>query len=206
MKYIIAVAICFSVSFSQAQLLKDFYSNKTQVVLLGLDFTQCKFIGREGFSNPDGLKNYAIKQWNKFFATEPQKYSMKDALGLSDKYYYNSINYFLKRNEEMVDTYTNVTDEPYEITLEQVKEDVKTYDTFEKEGLAVSFVVESFNKLENKVVIWVTFLSLPDNEVIYAEKMEGRPGGGSQVNFWARGVYDIVTQLEKRKKELSTLR
>ena len=206
MKYIIAVAICFSVSFSQAQLLKDFFSNKTQVVLLGLDFTQCKFIGRDGFGNPEGLKNYAIKAWNKFFATEPNKYSMQDALGLKDKYYYNSINYFLKRNEEMVDTYSNVTNEDYHITLEQVQENVKTYDTFEKEGLAISFVVESFNKLENKAYIWVTFISLPENEVIYAERMEGKPGGAGQENYWARAVYDIVTQLEKRSDELRSIR
>jgi hypothetical protein len=182
------------------QTIEDFYSNKTQVVLLGLDFTKAKFIGKEDFGNPEGLKNHALKNWNRFFATEPNKYSLQKAFGLSDKYYYNSINYFLKRNDELVNTYTIATDESYTLTNEDIKETVSSYSTFEKEGLAVSFVVESFNKLKNEAVIWVTYISLPDNEIIATERMVGNPGGAGQVNYWARAVYDIVTQIEKNSK------
>ncbi len=197
MKYILLFSSLLFLQTSWSQTMEDFFSNKTQVVLLGLDFTQCKFIGKTAFSNPEGLKNHAIKGWNRFFATEPAKYSLQDALGLKDKYYYNSINYFIKRNHEQVNTFRNVTDEDYELTPEQIAENVKTYTTFEKEGLAVSFVVESFNKLKSEAHVWVTFISLPDNEIIYMRKMIGKPGGGGQLNFWARAIYDIVTQIEK---------
>ncbi len=203
MKFILLLAISLIANCSYSQTMKDFFSNKTQVVLLGLDFTQSKFIGKNAFSNPEGLKNHAIKSWNRFFATEPRKYSLQDAFGLKDKYYYNSINYFLKRNKE-VNTYRNVTDEDFQLTKEQVTETVSTYTPFEKEGLAVSFVVESFNKLKGEAHIWVTFISLPDNEVIYMEKMVGKPGGGGQVNYWARAVYDIVSQIEKRADEFKS--
>lgn len=192
-------------SFSFGQKLADFYSNKQQVVLLGLDFTQCMFIGKDAFGNPEGIKNYSIKQWNKFFVTEPNKYSMQDALGLSDKYYYNSINYFISRNDKLVNTFRNVTDEDHSITPSSISENVATYETFEKDGFAISFIVESFNALKNEAYIWVTFIDVSDKTVIYTEKMTGRPGGAGQVNFWARAVYDIVTQLEERKEELRNL-
>jgi hypothetical protein len=201
MKFILALLFSISISCSFGQSMADFFTNKTQVVLLGLDFTQCKFIGKDGFSNPEGLKNHSIPNWNKFFATEPAKYSLQDALGLKDKYYYNSINYFMKRNED-VNTFQNVTDESYTLTKDQIIENVASYTPFEKEGLAISFVVESFNKLEAEAHIWVVYLSLPDNEIIYMEKMVGKPGGAGQVNFWIRAVYDIVSQIEKNVDEL----
>lgn len=201
MKTIFLLVLIFCGQISYSQEMPDFFSNKTQVVLLGLDFTLAKFIGPEGFPKENGLKNHSMKQWNKFFALEPGKYSLQDAFDLSDKYYYNSINYFLKRNESLVDISTAIIDVPYTITEEQVRENVKTYSTFEKEGLAVSFVVESFNKKTEEGTVWVAFLSLPDNEIIYMEKMVGKPGGAGQANYWARSIYEIVSQIEKRAKE-----
>lgn len=206
MKFFFTLLITLGLNCSYGQTMADFYSNNTQVVLLGLDFTQCKFIGKKLFNNPEGIKNYAIKQWNRFFATEPAKYSLQEAFGLKDKYYYNSINYFLNRNDQLVNTFQNITDEEYHLTKEDIIENVKTYEPFEKEGLAVSFVVESFNHLTNEATIWVTFLNVETKEVIYTEKMVGSPGGAGQVNFWARGVYDIVNQIEKRKEELRAIR
>lgn len=202
MKFIILLAalLSFQTSWSQSSM-EDFFTNKTQVVLLGLDFTQAKFIGKDGFKNPDGLKSHGIKEWNRFFASEPGKYSLQDALGLKDKYYYNSINYFLKRNDELVNTYRNITDEDHTITEEEIAANVATYTTFEKEGLAVSFVVESFNKLTNEAIIYVTFINLPENEIIHIERMVGTPGGAGQANYWARAVYDVVSQIEKRAEE-----
>lgn len=190
---------------SNSQTMEDFFNNKEQVVLLGLDFTQAKFIDKDAFPNPEGLKLHSIKNWNRFFASEPNKYSLQDALGLKDKYYYNSINYFLKRNEAMVDEFRCITNEPYELTEDQIVETVSSYKTFEKEGLAISFVVESFDKTENRATVWVTFISLPDNTIIYKEKMTGTPGGGGQVNYWARAIYDIVSQIEKRKDEFKSI-
>lgn len=204
MKYsIIVLAILFApLSFSQS--MKDFFSNKTQVVLLGLDFSQAKFIGKDGFASPDGLKNHAIKGWNRFFATEPGKYSLQEALGLSDKYYYNSINYFIKQNDELVDQYKCITDEPYTLTEDQIVSTISAYAPFEKQGLAISFLVESFDKTNSEANIWVVFLSLPSNEIIYKQKMKGTPGGAGQLNFWARAVYDIVSQIEKTADDLKS--
>lgn len=199
-KYIIIIITSvFSIQINCAQnSMSDFYSNKTQVVLLGLDFSLCKFIGKDAFGNPEGLKNHSIKGWNRFFASEPRKYSLQKAFGLSDKYYYNSINYFLKRNDS-INTFRCVTNEAHSISKAEIVKNVKTYTPFEKEGLAVSFVVESFNKLTNEAHVWVTFISLPSNEIIYMEKMIGTPGGAGQLNYWARAVYDIVTQMEKQR-------
>ena len=205
MKTLILTLFLATTSLSFGQKMSDFFSGKNQVVLLGLDFTMCKFIGKDAFSNPEGMKNYAIKQWNKFFVTEPRKYSMQTTFGLSDKYYYNSINYFMTRNDQMVDVYRNITDEDHSLTAEEIEANVKTYQTFEKNGYAVALIVESFNELTDKAYIWVTFIDVESKTVVYTERMEGRPGGAGQVNFWARAVYDIVTQLEKRKEELKSM-
>ena len=180
--------------------MKDFFTNKTQVVFLGMDFTQARFIGKEKFPNSEGLKNHALKEWNRFLATEPGKYSLKDAFKLKDKYYYNSINYFTKRNQK-IETESKIIDGEYSLSAEDVNKNIATYNTFEKEGLAVSFVVESFNDSKGEAHVWVAFIDLPENKVIYMEKMMGKPGGLGQVNFWARAIYDIVSQIEKRANE-----
>lgn len=202
MKYILLFTSLLFIQFTSGQKsMKDFFTNKTQVVFLGMDFTQAKFIGKKKFPSADGLKNHAIKSWNRFLATEPGKYSLQEAFGLKDKYYYNSINYFLKRNQT-IDVAAKITDDDYSLTKEDVKKNVATYNTFEKEGLAVSFVVESFNDPKGEAHAWVVYIDLPSNEVIYMEKMMGKPGGLGQVNFWARSMYNIVTQIEKKAAEL----
>ena len=61
MKFIVLFTAALLVQTSWSQSMSDFFSNKTQVVLLGLDFTQAKFIGKDAFRDPEGLKNHAIK-------------------------------------------------------------------------------------------------------------------------------------------------
>jgi hypothetical protein len=201
MKYIILCAslFLFQNSWSQESM-KDFFTNKTQVVFLGMDFTQARFIGKDKFPKVDGLKNHAIKEWNRFLATEPGKYSLKEAFKLKDKNYYNSINYFTKRNQK-IDVESKIIDSDYSLSEDEVVKNVAEYNTFEKEGLAVSFVVESFNAKVDKAYVWVCFIDLPSNKIIYMEKMVGNGGGMGQVNFWARAMYSIVSQIEKRADE-----
>ena len=51
----------------------------------------------------------------------------------------------------------------------------------------------------------MTFINLPENEIIHIERMVGKPGGGGQLNYWARAVYDIVNQIEKRADEFKKM-
>lgn len=201
MKYAVLTLSLFILQFGHSQTMKDFFTNKTQVVFLGCDYTQAKFIGKAKFPKADGLKNHAMKSWNRLLATEPGKYSLQDAFGLKDKYYYNSINYFLKRNSK-IDVASNITDDDYTLSEEDVRKNIATYSTFEKEGLGVSFIVESYNDTKGEAHVWVAYISLSDNKVIYLEKMIGKPGGLGQVNFWARSTYNLCTQIEKKADEL----
>jgi len=200
MKNILLILSLITVQFSYSQTMKDFFTNKTQVVFLGLDLTQARFIGSDKFRNPEGIKSHAFKEWNRFLATEPGKYSLQDAFGLKDKYYYNSINYFLKRNHT-IEMEGKIIDTDYTLSEEDAVKNVSTYTTFEKEGLAVSFVVEKFVDDVGEAHVWVVFIDLPENRVIYIEKMIGKAGGIGMANFWARSIYDIVSQIEKRRLE-----
>ena len=76
-KIIVIFILLFQVqqNFAQKQMSKVF-DGKTKIVFLGLDFTQAKFIGEEGFKDPYKLKTYYLSNWNALLEEEYAKYNL----------------------------------------------------------------------------------------------------------------------------------
>ncbi len=53
------------------------FSGKSKLVFLGLDFTQAKYIGKIGFTDPMAIQNQHIVSWNNLIELEPKKFSCK---------------------------------------------------------------------------------------------------------------------------------
>lgn len=174
----------------------DLISGKTNLVFLGLDFTQAKYIGKVGFTDPMAIQNQHMVSWNNLIELEPKKFSLQKAFNLKDDQYKSRVEDMVKHNKS-VDVEKNLTDDAYSITEDQVKKSVSKYSLSERDGIGVVYVVESLNKSAEKMVAWVTFIDLATKKVIHTEKVEGKAGGFGFRNYWAGGVYKINQEIGK---------
>lgn len=174
----------------------DLVTGKTKLVFLGLDFTQAKYIGRAGFTDPQAIQNQHIVSWNNLIELEPKKFSLQKAFNLKDDQYKSKVEDMVKLNKS-VNVEKNITDDEYSITEDQVRKSVAKYALSEKEGVGVVYVVESLNKNAEKLVAWVTFIDLATKKVLHTEKVEGKAGGFGFRNYWAGGVYKVNQEIDK---------
>lgn len=176
--------------------LADLFSGKGKLVFLGLDFTQAKYIGKIGFTDPMAIQNQHIVSWNNLIELEPKKFSLQKAFNLKDDQYKSKVEDMVKLNKS-VNVEKNITDEQSALTEDQVKKAVGKYTLSEKDGIGLVYVVESLNKNSEKLVVWVTFIDLATKKVLHTEKVEGKAGGFGFRNYWAGGVYKVNQEIDK---------
>ncbi len=194
---LIAFVLFNAATFANADnTMADLFAGKTKLVFLGLDFTQAKYIGKIGFTDPQAIQNQHIVSWNNLIELEPKKFSLQKAFSLKDDQYKSKVEDMVTLNKS-VNVEKNITDEEYSITEDQVKKSVAKYSLSEKDGIGVVYVIESLNKNAEKLVAWVTFIDLATKKVIHTEKVEGKAGGFGFRNYWAGGVYKINQEIDK---------
>ena len=199
-KLIFFVFTLFLAAEASAQFtMPDLFSGKAKVVFLGLDFTQAKYIGRIGFTDPAAIKNQHMVSWNNLIEAEPKKFSLEKPLKLKDGQYTAQVTDMIKYNKA-ANVEDNIIDDEYTITEDKVKKSVAKYSLTDKDGIGVVYVVESLNKTAETLYAWVTFIDLASKKVIYTEKIEGKAGGFGFRNYWAGGVYKINNEIASRYK------
>jgi hypothetical protein len=85
----------------------------------------------------------------------------------------------------------------YHLEEETIFEIVNDYNPETQTGVGVVFIMESFNKEEEKGHMWVVFFDIPTKEVLLMEKMSGAAGGFGWRNYWARTYYNVLKEIEK---------
>jgi hypothetical protein len=175
----------------------DLFSGKAKLVFLGLDFTQAKYIGKIGFTDPAAIQNQHMVSWNNLIEMEPKKFSLQKPFSLKDDQYMSKVEDMVKFNKA-ANVADNITDDEYSITEDQVKKSVAKYSLSEKDGIGVVYVVESLSKTAEKLTAWVTFIDLSTKKVLYTEKVEGKAGGFGFRNYWAGGVYKINNEIDSK--------
>jgi hypothetical protein len=182
---------------SAQQTLSDLFAGKAKLVFLGLDFTQAKYIGKLGFTDPVAIKSQHMVSWNSLIEAEPKKFSLQDAFKLKPDQYESKVGDMIKLNES-VNVKDNITEDAYTITEDQVKKSVSKYSLSDKDGIGLVYVVESLNKNAEKLFAWVTFIDLKTKKVLYTEKVDGAAGGFGFRNYWAGGVYKINKAIDSK--------
>ena len=172
-------------------------SGNAKLTFLGLDFTQAKYIGRIGFTDPNAIKNQHMASWNNLIEAEAKKFSLQKAFNLKDDKYATSVEDMVKLNKT-VDVEGNITDDAYSITEEQVKKSVSKYSLSQKEGVGLVYVVESLSKTDERLYAWVTFIDMSSKKVLYTEKVDGKAGGIGFRNYWAGGVSKINDAIDSK--------
>lgn len=174
-------------------------SSEIPITFLGLDFSNTNFIGSEGFTNPRDVKDRFFHSWNMLMIKEAEKYNLRDAFQKSEVSY--DIDMIEERNEK-VDWGNMVTDKTSEaehLSEEKIASIVSEYTFDDPSGIGLVFIIESFNKIDGEGNMYVTFLDMKTKKVLFTERMTGRTGGVGLRNFWARTVYNVLIQIEKKQ-------
>ena len=177
--------------------MSSLFSGNAKLTFLGLDFTQAKYVGRIGFTDPSAIKNQHMVSWNNLIEAEPKKFSLQKAFKLKDDQYASKVEDMVKLNKS-ANVEDNITDDAYVITEDQVKKSVSKYSLSEKDGIGLVYVIESLSKTDEKLYAWVTFIDLSTKKVIYTEKVEGKAGGFGFRNYWAGGVFKINDAIDSK--------
>ena len=194
-KVVVLFSFLMAISISNelfAQNEKEFFEN-TSAVWYGLDFSNAKFIGTHGFTNPSDIKSRFFNQWNYLIINEFEKYDV------GKTYRKNIVNNDLSIIEErnqIPDPYKMVTnDNSHNLTKDDIASIIKEYPTTAQDGaLGAVFIVESFNKNTELGHIWVTFFDPGTKEIIFLKKSSQKPGGFGVRNYWARTIYNTLKQ------------
>jgi hypothetical protein len=182
-------------SFSYAQTAKDVFSPQTEITWLGLDFTAAKFQGdRERLGTESDLRKL-ITTWNNLMMNEPEKFDVGKSLDRS--LLKNAIPMTIQHNEGL--NLSQPDDgKATHMTKEDISHIVSSYKFKSLSGVGLLFVVESFNKIEEKAFIWVTFINLNTKEVLFTERLAGAPSGFGIRNYWGGGVYSVIKQIKSK--------
>ncbi|CAG4994833.1 hypothetical protein DYBT9275_01477 [Dyadobacter sp. CECT 9275] len=204
MKKLLLLAFVFTVSLgARAQnTMADLFKGNTKVVFLGLDFTQAKYIGSIGFTDPAAIKNQHMVSWNSLIEMEPKKFSLAGPLKLKEDQYSSRVEDMTQLNKT-VNVEKNITEDSYTITEDQVRKSVSRYSLSEKDGIGIVYVVESMSKTDEKLSVWVTFIDLKTKKVLHTEKIQGKAGGFGFRNYWAGGVANVNKAVGSRYKQWS---
>jgi hypothetical protein len=177
--------------FSQS---RDEVYNKTEMVWYGLDFTKAKMIGSEGFENPLEVKNKYFGGWNYLVLNEPEKFDLKKAFGKQE--ITKDLTVVEKKNAA-VNATDLVINKDYSFEKSEVSKIIKSYKTDQKKGLGLVFIVESFNKFQEKGTVYVTFFDIATKKVLLTEKVSGKAFGFGIRNHWGGAINNIIKQSEK---------
>mgnify|MGYP006129633015 CR=1 FL=1 len=195
-KYIFLILglLQFSIAIAQNQNTSIF---KHEWAWLGLDFSQVKLVGTEGFNDVPKIKDYYFNAWNVLMETENSKYNIPKILRLSTVHHYPS--FFEMRNantsiEGLVVKQSTI------LGTKQIEEIVSSYNfNAVKEEIAFMLIVESLNKRDNFGSYWATIVNTKTGKVINTERVTGIPKGFGFRNYWAGSMYDVLKQLRLKK-------
>lgn len=177
---------------------------KSQIVsdmkftFLGIDLSNAKFVGSmEDWKGEDEIKRLN-PQWNQLMVSEADKYNLKKAFKRSDVDYKvdicidhnNTVNYEGKIISSSEDN---------NLSEQDIQSLVSGYDFKDLTGLGLMFIIESFDKMREQGTVDVTFVNLNTKEVVYTERISGPGGGFGLRNHWARSIFEVLTQIEKKR-------
>lgn len=185
-----------------AQTAQDIFKAGTPVTWLGLDFTEARFIGdRERLgSHSDVL--HLMESINQLIVNEPTKYDIAAAIGKTKVE--KAINVTSNHNSQLdVSELLSDQSKDYQrLKPSDIGRIISGYSFDGLDGIGLMFNVESFSKMDASASVWVTFVNLDTKEVLFTQRMLGKPGGFGLRNFWGRSIYEIIGDIRKKEFEM----
>lgn len=177
-------------AFSQASI------NDPSVTFYGLDFSKTRLVGAVGFTEPQRIKDYYFKEWNNVLVSEKDKYSITRFFKKSDVTYDMSV---VETRNSGVKLDGLVTETPFELEEKNIPQMVSSYKLSQNSGLGLVFIVDSFDKLNEKATVHIVFFDIKGKKVLKQHKMTGAPSGFGFRNYWLGAIYAIMKKAPKEK-------
>ena len=179
------------------QSLSDVFDNNKRLIWYGLDFSQAKMIGTEGFNDPYKIVNYYFTNWNEMVNREYKKYDIRKAMHRRDMEYnldpVRSLN-------QAVDSGDLVQGNPHKINEENLASSVKKIKVkSDEEGIGMMMVVESFDKHAVKGTYHVVFFDIKSRVVLNSTMLTGEAGGFGFRNYWASTFKEVLDKIQSRE-------
>lgn len=193
---LVALALSVSSAFAQGDLSKVF-DKDTRLIWYGLDFSQAKMVGHEGFSDPYKIVNYYFTNWNELVNTEFEKYDIRKVMHRRDMEYNVDAVRDANQSVDSGDLVQGNTHSLDDATVANCVNALKTND--DEDGVGMMMVVESFDKPAEKGTYHVLFFDISSKKVIDSTKMTGAASGFGFRNYWARTFKDVLEKIEKRE-------
>lgn len=193
---IVAISISMSTAFGQNDMSRVF-DKDTKLVWYGLDFTQAKMVGHEGFSDPYKIVNYYFTNWNELVNTEYEKYDVRKVMHRRDMIY--NVDAVRNANQD-VDSGDLVQGHTHKLDDSNIAACVKALKTEKDEdGVGMMMVVESFDKPAEKGTYHVVFFDIQSKDVIKSTKLTGAASGFGFRNYWARTFKEVLEKIERHE-------
>ena len=97
------------------------------------------------------------------------------------------------------ETESMMSKDEVELTPAAIAEEVKSLPAGQqKKGLAVVFIVQSFNKTTDLATVHVVFFDIASREVLWSKKETAKSGGGSTSKSWGAALHTILVNIEKK--------
>ncbi len=183
-----------------AQTAKDvFNSSETQVIYLGIDFTNARLID-DATANEMDIKDRQFAGINDLIVTESKKYDLAGA------FHKSSIDHDLgpvgKRNDKVnaEQIKSTSTSDFHRLKEEDINTLVKGFDFGDKKGVGLLFVMEAMSKSEKAAAVWVTLIDMKAKKVLMTERIESKTSMAFGFrNYWASALKNLIETIEKKK-------
>ena len=200
---LILICLVLSGQVLQSQETKDIFTSK-EAIWYGLDFSKIKLIGSEGFTDVAKIEDVYFSSWNNLIINESAKYNLQLMFHKDTVLFDLSI--VEKRNKLPEADELVINNDTYSLNKNTIAKIIKKYNTKEKQGLGIVFIIESFDKPKKLGIMWVTFFDIASKTVLLTERLNGKADGIGFKNYWARTYYNVMvkihkTEYQKWKKE-----
>jgi len=166
--------------------------NEKTVTWYGVDFTISRFTLVT--EDPATIVNQYLKAINTVILAESEKYDLKKYFSKTEVT--PSVDQ-VNENNTKIDPGTLVITENHEISLDNVKKVIKSYNTEGKSGMGLVFIAENLNKTSQTGSFYVCFFDLATRDVIDARRMSAKAAGFGFRNYWAGSAYNVMKAWSK---------
>jgi hypothetical protein len=167
------------------------------VLFLGLDFSNARLVGPQGFSNPQAIKDYYFNVWNQMFLNEKSKYNIASYFKKSIEYNFSAVSE-INQGVSLDELITNNT---YNLKESDIASSVKKYNIPQNNcDLGLVFIVESLNKNSEFASIYVTYFDVKNRKVLVTTRLEGKPKGFGFRNYWMGAIKNLLEKVPSNRK------
>ncbi|MFH0756125.1 MAG: hypothetical protein V2B15_02420 [Bacteroidota bacterium] len=173
--------------------------SQAELVWLGLDYTQVKFIGYDThFTDIPKIRDHYFASWNELIVLESDKYDVKGALGVKELTY--EIEKAINRSRQR-DMSGVLQSSSYELGKDQLAGVLKAYINASDPRTGALMIMETLNKLDETSAMWLVVFDVATSEIHHLKKYTGKPGGFGFRNYWARCYYNVLLELKNTSQK-----